>query len=142
MGLRLRKNLKLLPGLKINLTKSGASLTVGKAGACVNISGKGTRATVGMPGTGISYSTRVGVQPSFGRAASKTAETLASALTDQCLYKPVTWIGKFGIWFLWAVLLSPITQKGDGYGAFSLVASIVLTVVTVKWINKRRISQA
>lgn len=65
-------------------------------------------------------------------------ETPVATLPEKGLYKPVTWLGKFGIWFLWAALLSPITQKGDGYGPFSLVACIVLTVVTVKWINKRR----
>lgn len=138
MGLRLRKSIKIMPGLKINLSKSGASLTVGKAGACVNVSKRGTRATVGLPGTGISYSTQVSAHTSTRRATSKAAATPISALPEQRLYKPVTWLGKFGIWFLWVALLSPVTQKGDGYGAFSLVASIVLAVVTVKWINKRR----
>lgn len=52
--------------------------------------------------------------------------------------KPLSWLSKFGIWFCWACLLSPITQKGGAYGLFSLAASIVLTIVTVKWINSRR----
>ena len=60
MGLRLRKSIKLMPGLKLNLSKSGMSLTAGRRGACVNFSSRGTRATVGMPGTGISYSAKLG----------------------------------------------------------------------------------
>lgn len=138
MGLRLRKSVKIMPGLKINLSKSGASLTVGKAGACVNISSKGTRATVGMPGTGISYSTRLsGDKTSRAKSVAIDAERDSAEFVSLQPRKKVSFWGKFGIWFCWAALL-PITQKGDAYGAFSLAASIVLTVVTVKWINKRR----
>ena len=56
MSRRFRKTIKLLPGLRLNLSKSGVSASVGKAGATVNVSEKGVRGTVGLPGTGISYS--------------------------------------------------------------------------------------
>lgn len=55
-GLRIRKYLKLFPGVKLNFSKSGVSTSIGKKGATVNLSSKGTRATVGLPGSGISYS--------------------------------------------------------------------------------------
>jgi hypothetical protein len=57
MGFRFRKSFALFPGLKINLSKSGPSLSVGEAGASYNIGAKGERATVGLPGSGMSYST-------------------------------------------------------------------------------------
>lgn len=57
MGLRFRKKIKLLPGLSLNLSKSGISTSVGGKGATVNISSNGVRSTIGVPGTGISYST-------------------------------------------------------------------------------------
>lgn len=73
---------------------------------------------------------------------SPQGETLASGVADKAAHgqpaKPLSWWGKLGIWFLWAMALSPVTQKGDAYGAFSLVASIALTILTVKWINRRR----
>lgn len=56
MGFRFRKRIKILPGLYINLSKSGASASVGTKGATVNIGKNGVRGTVGIPGTGISYS--------------------------------------------------------------------------------------
>ncbi|WP_201526111.1 MULTISPECIES: DUF4236 domain-containing protein [Psychrobacter] len=57
MGFRLRKSIKIVPGVRINLTKKGvSSLSVGKRGARVNIGKKGTRGTVGIPGSGLSYS--------------------------------------------------------------------------------------
>ena len=61
MGFRFRKSIKILPGVKINLSKKGiSSVSVGRPGATVNISTDGkTRATVGVPGTGISYQKRL-----------------------------------------------------------------------------------
>ena len=56
MPFRFRKSFKIAKGLKINLSKSGISTTIGGRGASVNISKRGTRTTVGLPGTGLSYS--------------------------------------------------------------------------------------
>ncbi len=57
MGFRFRKSIKILPGLKINLTHKGiSSASIGKPGASLNIGKKGTRTSVGIPGTGLSYS--------------------------------------------------------------------------------------
>jgi Protein of unknown function (DUF4236) len=57
MGFRFRKRLKLFPGLWINLSKKGGSLSVGGRGATVNISKRGVTGTAGLPGSGISYRT-------------------------------------------------------------------------------------
>lgn len=59
MGFRFRKSFKIAPGVRVNLSKRGASVSAGKPGATVNVSSKGTRATVGLPGTGISYSEKL-----------------------------------------------------------------------------------
>lgn len=57
MGLRFRKSLRIVPGLKVNFSKQGlSSLTVGGKGLTYNIGRKGTRGTAGLPGTGLSYS--------------------------------------------------------------------------------------
>lgn len=56
MGLRFRKIFRLAPGVQLNLSKSGASVSLGRKGATVNIGGKGVRETVGLPGSGLSYS--------------------------------------------------------------------------------------
>ena len=59
MGFRFRKSIRLLPGIRINLSKSGVSTSIGKPGATINISERGTRGTVGIPGTGISYTEKL-----------------------------------------------------------------------------------
>lgn len=56
MGLRLRKSVRLMPGVRVNFSMRGASLSVGGRGARVNLSSRGVRTTVGIPGTGLSWS--------------------------------------------------------------------------------------
>ena len=56
MSLRFQKRIRLFKGLTINLSKTGASVSLGGRGMTVNISKRGTKTTVGLPGTGISYS--------------------------------------------------------------------------------------
>lgn len=57
MGFRFRRSIKLLPGLRVNLSKSGISTSIGRPGMTVNIRGRRTTTTVGIPGTGLSYRT-------------------------------------------------------------------------------------
>ncbi len=57
MGWRFRKSFKILPGVRWNLGKRGSSLSLGGRGVTVNVSKRGTRTTLGIPGTGLSYST-------------------------------------------------------------------------------------
>lgn len=56
MGFRFRQVLRVFPGLRLNLSKSGVSTSLGGHGATVNLSKKGMRGTVGLPGSGLSYS--------------------------------------------------------------------------------------
>lgn len=55
MPVRIRKTFTLFPGVKVNLSKSGMSLSVGKKGFTLNFSKRGVRQTTGLPGTGISH---------------------------------------------------------------------------------------
>lgn len=56
MALRIRKSIKIAPGVRINISKSGVSTSLGVKGATANLSKRGTRITTGIPGTGISSS--------------------------------------------------------------------------------------
>ena len=56
MGLVFRKSIKIANGLRLNVSKSGISLTAGKKGMHYTINSKGkSTASVGIPGTGVSY---------------------------------------------------------------------------------------
>jgi hypothetical protein len=58
MGWGFSKRIKLLPGLTLNVSKSGVSLTIGGKGLSVNIGPKHTTTTASLPGTGLSYRSR------------------------------------------------------------------------------------
>lgn len=58
MGWRFRKSVKILPGVKLNFSKTGTSVTVGGKAARTTINkntGKVTN-SVSIPGTGLYYS--------------------------------------------------------------------------------------
>lgn len=56
MPIRFNRSVKIAPGMRLNFSGSGTSLSVGGRGATVNFSKRGTRATLGIPGTGLSHS--------------------------------------------------------------------------------------
>jgi hypothetical protein len=56
---RFSRRIKILPGVSINLSKSGVSASVGPRGAKVTIGKRGVRANLGIPGTGMGYSTKI-----------------------------------------------------------------------------------
>ena len=60
MAVRFRKSVKICKGVKVNFSKSGASLSLGGRGHGMTFGGSGTHAHIGIPGTGLSYNTRTG----------------------------------------------------------------------------------
>ena len=61
---RFRRSVRILPGIRINLGKRSASVSVGVRGAHVTFGGpRGTRTTVGLPGTGLSYTSTSNPHP-------------------------------------------------------------------------------
>ncbi len=63
MGFRFRRSVQLFPGLRLNLSKSGVSTSIGRRGATLNLGPRGPRYTVGLPGSGLSYSQRLAAAP-------------------------------------------------------------------------------
>lgn len=58
MGMRFRKSKKIAPGVRVNLNAKSASISIGPKGFKKTFSTSGrTTTTVGIPGTGLSYST-------------------------------------------------------------------------------------
>lgn len=55
MGFRFQRRIRLLPGVSINLSKSGVSTSIGTRGAHITVVNGKVRETVGLPGTGLSY---------------------------------------------------------------------------------------
>ena len=72
MGLNFRKSISLGKGLKLNLSKSGPSVSFGKSGfrQSVNLKGQ-ARTTVGIPGTGVYYTKTSNVKNIVGGLTGK-----------------------------------------------------------------------
>lgn len=59
MGLRYRRSFRLSRSARLNVTGHGiSSVSIGRPGSTVNIGRRGVRSTIGIPGTGLSYSSR------------------------------------------------------------------------------------
>jgi hypothetical protein len=59
MGFRFRRSVRLFPGVRLNFSRSGVSTSVGVRGASMTFGSHGTYANVGIPGSGLSYRTRL-----------------------------------------------------------------------------------
>lgn len=83
MGWRFSKRVKLLPGLSLNLSKSGVSTSIGARGAHVTIGHGKVRQTVGIPGTGISYTDVQSMQASSSHTELAPLETAPAAISSE-----------------------------------------------------------
>ncbi len=73
-----RRRIRVIPGVRLNLSKSGLTASVGVRGGSVTLGGKGgTYANVGIPGTGIYSRRRIGKKnsSSFEEENSFNGET-------------------------------------------------------------------
>ena len=55
MPVRFQRRIKIFPGVQLNLSKGGISVTVGFRGAHLTFNRHGIRHSVGLPGTGLSH---------------------------------------------------------------------------------------
>ena len=116
MGWRFRRSVRLIPGVRINFSKSGVSTSIGGRGAWLTVGRRGTRATVGIPGTGISYTSFSASKTGHARApyVIRTPPQPAAPGDPRdvgigCLAKLI--VLALGAWLLWHLLSHP---RGDG----------------------------
>jgi tetratricopeptide (TPR) repeat protein len=81
MGIRFRKSVRIAPGVRLSISKSGFGVSAGIPGARYSVHSSGRRTTtVGLPGTGISHvSTSYGGSHP-GEAPSRRATQMASSV--------------------------------------------------------------
>ena len=99
MGFRWRKSFNVIPGVRINLSTSGVTTTVGGKYGRVNLSKKGASVGASIPNTGISYNKRLSGTKS--RLASKTINrenNMGIRSTEQIIAAMLAFfLGTFGI---------------------------------------------
>ncbi|HFD86224.1 MAG TPA: DUF4236 domain-containing protein [Gammaproteobacteria bacterium] len=75
MSFRFWRRIKIAPGVTLNLSKSGGSLSFGPRGAKFTVGPRGKRATMGIPGTGLFYTTPITGGKGGKRRSTYTAAT-------------------------------------------------------------------
>jgi hypothetical protein len=60
MPFRFYRRKTIIPGVRVNLSRSGPSFTFGVKGAHLTVGRRGVTKTVGIPGTGAFYTSRSG----------------------------------------------------------------------------------
>ena len=82
MGWSFRKSIKIAPGVRINLSKSGVSTSIGGKGFTYNTRG---RLTTSIPGTGIRYTHNLNARRTAGpiRSAVAASGRIDSASTER-----------------------------------------------------------
>ena len=86
MGFRFYRSFKVLPGVRLNVSKSGISTSLGGRGATFNFGRRGRRYTVGLPGTGLSY-VRTGGRSRPGRVTGLAGIALVALIVVLILFR-------------------------------------------------------
>ena len=100
MGVRFRKSVSLGKGARVNLTARGASLSLGPRGNTISFGKTGTYSNIGLPGTGLSYRTKLnnsGTQKTSSTSRSKsTPKPLGRFDIGMDAYGNLTFFDQYG----------------------------------------------
>jgi uncharacterized protein DUF4236 len=85
VGFRFRRSLRILPGIRLHIGKRGVSTSIGVRGAHVTLGHGSVRETVGLPGTGLSYTHVEGARKTAikARGAEHTAAHVDGPMTGR-----------------------------------------------------------
>ena len=140
MSLRFLRRVSVLPGVRLNFSRSGGSTTIGVRGARVTLGGRyGTTANLGIPGSGLSL--RVPLKSARGQSSSLPVDNKPSTPTyhsvlERAANKPVPHmtpiqsdaVGNIttpGLTGLRDLIISAMQQRGEAEAAVSKAAALL-----------------
>jgi len=109
MGFKFRKRIKLASGLWVNLSKGFPSVSIGKRGLTTNIGKRGVRTPVGIPGSGLSHTTKTVKWPE-GDSSQHVPPAVPSGTEDS---------GEKTLKKIWPLIFAPMC------GAVALLFAVV-----------------
>jgi hypothetical protein len=118
MSLRFRRRIKILPGVHLNISKSGISTSVGVRGASLTLGKRGNYVNTGIPGTGISWRSKLDSSPRSSTMAEATPAPTATPETQIRTHHLHWWKV---LLFLITMVLAGVT-KSDGIIGFFWIA--------------------
>jgi len=138
MGWRLRRSFKLLPGLKLNVSKSGLGLSAGVKGLHVGVGPRGTYTSMGIPGTGIYRIDYAGKRSTKSSRAKSDMSDGTRALLTILGPKPYTpWKSRpkgigWPVFFLCLALIMALTGRDALFAAVIIAIPCIYLIVVRK----------
>jgi len=136
-SVRLWRRSTLLPGVRLNVSRGGLSLSVGPRGAHLTVSKRGLRETVGVPGTGV-YATKV---EKWQSAPPPHQSTASPAETQPALEappaggneaaKPHAGPAHYSVAVVVGIVVGVIVLAAGGTGAGAATATLVTGLVGI-----------
>lgn len=115
MGLRFRKSIRIAPGVRLNVGLRRTSVSFGGRGFTYNVGSNGSRLTVGIPGSGLSYSTPV--------TPSNPGGLIASAIPPRRRYSLTPFVI---VAFLFGLLYLAVHSSSQNSAAINVPTKIAL----------------
>ncbi len=109
MAFRYRRRINILPGVHLNVSRSGISTTLGVRGASMTFGKRGRYINTGIPGTGISWRSRVGSTPREDAEAEPKQEAEVPATQPYHTHHLHWW--KVALFFVLLVAVSATNSK-------------------------------
>ena len=140
MGLRFRKYIKIMPGVRLNISKSGVSTRIGPRGLSVNIGKRGTYLNAGIPGTGIFEREKLSTtgDHSYGEpySSGQAAQAAPRTVKEKLSHVPIKTI------VLFFITLIAVGFSRRGYvAAFWIVGWLSFVVARLILAVKRRVEE-
>ncbi|WP_081403514.1 DUF4236 domain-containing protein [Acinetobacter sp. HR7] len=125
MGFNFRKSIKIAPGIRLNLTQKGiSSVSMGTKGARVSAGKRGVQSTLGVPGTGLSYTHKLNSSSKSVKISENTLPTLPLQSFSSQPERKVTLLLGLGIFFM-PYIFAWFTLR-EGYSTFARVICFCL----------------
>ena len=124
MGLRIRKSIKIAPGVRLNFGKKGISTSIGKRGVGVTFGPTGATTHINIPGTGISYVEKIG-----------TCKNKQKDTSDNTISKPNGTISCLVcLLFLLVIVITVGIQIKFGWVPLIFGGSIIICVMVILYL--------
>jgi Protein of unknown function (DUF4236) len=124
MTLRFWRRVRLAPGLRLNLSKSGASVSVGRRGAWLTSGPRGQRVTVGATGTGLFW-TEFHPWTNHGRISQSSGGQ--GGMMRRPVYALAAALGSLPVWLRAVIVIAfiiPLGALGLLIGVGELLAAL------------------
>lgn len=142
MAFKLRRRLRLVPGIMFNISRRGISTTLGIKGLSVNVGKKGAYLNTGIPGTGIYDRKKISGRQNSHHTRFSDDSIVSTQFNQQHIKQPkyrTNFVEVF-LWLislLWLGLWFVMFQEATGFGVLLVIVLAIMPFV-IYWFWKKR----